>query len=81
MKESEEKFMTQSKFTALVENRVKDSSGLINYIEAVTSICEELEIDVTTVKKLISKPLKDKIQWDAARLNYIKRTSKAVLNL
>ena len=81
MKEIEEKFMTQGKFTALVEIRVKDSSGLINYIEAVTSICEELEIDVTTVKKLISKPLKDKIQWDAARLNYIKRTSKAVLNL
>ena len=81
MKEIEEKFMTQGKFTALVKNRVKDSSGLINYIEAVTSICEELEIDVTTVKKLISKPLKDKIQWDAARLNYIKRTSKAVLNL
>ena len=81
MKEIEEKFMTQGKSTALVENRVKDSSGLINYIEAVTSICEELEIDVTTVKKLISKPLKDKLQWDAARLNYIKRTSKAVLNL
>ena len=81
MKDIEEKFMTQGKFTSLVENRVKDSSGLINYIEAVTSICEELEIDVTTVKKLISKPLKDKIQWDAARLNYIKRTSKAVLNL
>jgi|TARA_B100002019_G_C21124750_1_gene525209 hypothetical protein len=81
MKEIEEKFMTQGKFTSLVENRVKDSSGLINYIEAVTSICEELEIDVTTVKKLISKPLKDKLQWDAARLNYIKRTSKAVLNL
>ena len=81
MKEIEEKFMTQGKFTALVENRVKDSSGLINYIEAVTSVCDEMEIDVTTVKKLISKPLKDKIQWDAARLNYIKRTSKAVLNL
>tara|TARA_X000000368_G_scaffold169176_1_gene133465 strand:- start:414 stop:659 length:246 start_codon:yes stop_codon:yes gene_type:complete len=81
MKEIEEKFMTQGKFTSLVENLVKDSNGLVNYIEAVTSVCDELEIDVTTVKKLISKPLKDKIQWDAARLNYIKRTSKAVLNL
>ena len=81
MKEIEEKFMTQGKFTILVENLVKDSNGLVNYIEAVTSVCDELEIDVTTVKKLISKPLKDKIQWDAARLNYIKRTSKAVLNL
>lgn len=81
MKEIEEKFMTQGKFTSLVENLVKDSNGLVNYIEAVTSVCDEMEIDVTTVKKLISKPLKDKIQWDAARLNYIKRTSKAVLNL
>ena len=49
MKEIEEKFMTQGKFTALVENRVKDSSGLINYIEAVTSICEELEIDLSLI--------------------------------
>ena len=38
MKEIEEKFMTQGKFTALVENRVKDSHGLVNYIEAVTSL-------------------------------------------
>ena len=46
MKEIEEKFMTQGKFTALVEERVKDSNGLINYIEAVASVCEEFEIEV-----------------------------------
>ena len=45
MKEIEEKFMTQGKFTSLVESRVKDSQGLINYIEAVTSICDEFEIE------------------------------------
>ena len=33
MKEIEEKFMTQGKFTSLVEDRVKESNGLINYIE------------------------------------------------
>ena len=81
MKEIEEKFMTQGKFTSLVEDRVKDSHGLINYIEAVASVCEEFEIEVETVSKLISKPLKDKIKWDAQQLNYIKRTSKAILNL
>ena len=43
MKEIEEKFMTQGKFTSLVEQRVKDSNGLINYIEAVASVCEEFE--------------------------------------
>ena len=81
MKEIEEKFMTQGKFTSLVEQRVKDSNGLINYIEAVASVCEELDIEVETVNKLISKPLKDKIKWDAQQLNYMKRTSRGVLNL
>ena len=59
MKEIEEKFMTQGKFVTLVEQRVKDSHGLINYIEAVASVCEEFEIEVEPVGKLISKPLKD----------------------
>jgi len=81
MKEIEEKFMTQGKFTSLVETRVKESQGLINYIEAVTSVCEEFEIEVETVSKLISKPLKDKIKWDAQQLNYIKRTSRGMLPL
>ena len=73
--------MTQGKFTSLVEDRVKASQGLINYIEGVASVCEEFEIEVETVSKLISKPLKDKIKWDAQQLNYIKRTSKGILNL
>ena len=46
MKEIEEKFMTQGKFTSLVEDRVKESNGLINYIEGVASVCEEFEIEV-----------------------------------
>ena len=81
MKEIEEKFMTQGKFTSLVEMRVKESQGLLNYIEAVATVCEELEIEVETVSKLISKPLKDKIKWDAQQLNYIKRTSRGILPL
>ena len=81
MKEIEEKFMTQGKFTALVENRVKDSSGLINYIEAVASVCEEYEIEFEMVGKLISKPLKDKIKANAQQLNCIKRTSRGILPL
>ena len=81
MKEIEEKFMTQAKFSALVESVVKESNGLVNYIEAVTSICDEFDIEVETVGKLISKPLKDKIKYNAQQLNYIKRTSRGVLPL
>ena len=32
-------------------------------------------------KKEIAKTLKDKIKWDAQQLNYIKRTSRGILNL
>ena len=79
MKEIEEKFMTQGKFTSLVEDRVKESQGLINYIEGVASVCEEFEIEVETVGKLISKPLKDKIKRDAQELNFMKKTTRAKL--
>ena len=69
MKEIEEKFMTQAKFSALVEKVVKESNGLVNYIEAVTSICDEFEIEVETASKLISKPLKDKIKFNTTVTN------------
>ena len=40
MKDLEENFMTQNKFSALVETTVQNNNGLINYIEAVASVCE-----------------------------------------
>ena len=81
MKDLEENFMTQMKFSALVENTVQNNNGLINYIEAVASVCEEYEIEIERVSKLISKPLKDKIKANAQQLTCIKRTSRGVLPL
>ena len=54
----EDKFLTASKFSAEIERLVKNSNGLITYIEAVVTYCQENEIEVETVPKLISKPLK-----------------------
>jgi hypothetical protein len=79
MDELEEKFMTQSRFSGEVERVVKDSNGLTNYIDAVISVCDNYEIEIDTVNKLISKPLKDKIKYDAQKLNFIKRTTMGVL--
>ena len=36
-------------------------------------------IDVESVPKLISKPLKEKIKYDAQQLNFMKKTSRAKL--
>jgi len=79
MKEFKDKFMTQAKFSTMVEDVVKNSNGLVNYIDAVIVVCDELEIEVDTVNKLISKPLKDKIKFNAQELNFVKRTSRGVL--
>ena len=79
MKEYKDKFMTQEKFSGMVEEVVKNSDGLVNYIDAGIVVCDDLDIEVETVNKLISKPLKDKIKFNAQQLNYVKRTSRGVL--
>ena len=81
MKEYKDKFMTQAKFSGMVEEVVANSDGLVNYIDAVIVVCEDLDIEVDRVNKLISKPLKDKIKFNAQELNYVKRTSRGVLPL
>ena len=77
----EDKFMTPSKFSVEIERLVKTSNGLIGYIEAVITFCQENEIEVETVPKLISKPLKERLRHEAQRLNYMKQSSKGVLPL
>lgn len=76
----EEKFMTQAKFSKDVEDLVLQEPDL-NYIDAVVHYCEANEIDIDKVSKLISKPLKEKLKYEAIKLNFLKRTSRAKLPL
>ena len=80
-KNLEDKFLTPTKFSQEIERLVKKSNGLITYIEAVVTYCQENEIEVETVPKLISKPLKERLRHEAQRLNYMKQSSKGVLPL
>lgn len=73
----ENKFLTPSKFSIEVENIVIQQN--CNYIDAIITFCEENSIEVESVVKLISKPLKEKLKYDAINLNFIKRTSNARL--
>jgi len=76
----ESKFLCQVKFSQLIEDLVK-SDKTLNYIDAIVQYCEQNSIEVDSVGKLISKPLKEKIKCDAINLNFMKRTSKAKLIL
>lgn len=76
--EIESKFMTATKFAGEIEKLVSDNSDM-NYIDAVVHFCETNGIELETISKLISKPLKEKLKFDAQRLNFIKKTSRAKL--
>ena len=73
----ESKFLTPQKFSMEIEKMVVEEG--FNYIDAIVHYCQENNIEVESVSKLISKPLKERLKWDATRLNFMKATSKAKL--
>jgi hypothetical protein len=75
----EDKFLTPSKFSLEIEKIVSEEN--INYIDAIVMYCENNNLDVESVTKLVSKPLKERLKWDATRLNFMKKTSRAKLPL
>ena len=75
----ENKFLTPQKFAMEIEKIVAEEK--FNYIDAICYYCETNNIEVESVSKLISKPLKERLKWDATRLNFMKPTSSAKLPL
>ena len=72
--------MTSAKFSQEVE-KIAHHNPDMNYIDSVIHYCEENEIELDSVNKLISKPLKEKLRHEAQELNFMKRTSRAKLML
>lgn len=73
----ENKFLTPSKFSIEIEKIV--SQQKCNYIDAILLFCEENNLEIESVTKLISKSLKERLKYDAINLNFMKRNSKAKL--
>ena len=76
----ESKFFCPSRFAQEIESLVQHNEGM-NYIDAIVHFCDLQSIDVESVPKLISKPLKDKLKAEAMELNFLKRSSRAKLPL
>ena len=73
------KFMNSAKFAQEIEKLVKNEK--INYIDAIVLFCDENNIEIDSITKLISKPLKEKLKCDAQQLNFMKKTTRAKLPL
>jgi hypothetical protein len=76
----EDRFMTSAKFSQEVEKIALHNPDM-NYIDSVIHYCELNGIEVDSVNKLISKPLKEKLRHNAQELNFMKKTSRAKLML
>jgi ATP-dependent Clp protease ATP-binding subunit ClpA len=75
----ENKFLTPSKFSLEIEKIVAEEN--MNYIDAIVHYCEINKIEVDSITKLVSKPLKERLKYDAINLNFMKKTSRAKLPL
>ena len=75
----EKKFLTPTKFSMEIETIVAEEK--INYIDAICQYCEMNDIEVDSIAKLVSKPLKERLKYDAINLNFMKKTSRAKLPL
>ena len=74
----ESKFFCPARFAQEIESLVQVNKNM-NYIDAIVYFCDQNSIDVENVPKLISKPLKEKIKYEAQELNFLKRSSRAKL--
>ena len=74
----ESKFFSSTGFAEEIETLVKVNKDM-NYIDAIVHFCDKNGVDVESVPKLIPKPLKEKIKYEASELNFLKRSSRAKL--
>ena len=75
----ESKFLTPQKFAIEIEKIVLEEQ--LNYIDAILHYCDTNSLEIESITKLISKPLKERLKWDATRLNFMNPTSRAKLPL
>ena len=65
---------TPKTFTLEIENIVKEKQ--VSHMDAVLWYCEQQEIEPDSVKSLISKGLKEKIEANTRELNFLPKQAQ-----
>ena len=76
MTKKEPAVMNRSKFTKLIETQVLEKK--LGYIDAIVEVCEITNIDPEDVKKFISPVVKEKLEAEAMKLNYLPKQNELV---
>ena len=64
-----EMMLTKQKFTKIIEDTVNKKK--LSYIDSIIYICEENNIEVEDAKKYVSPIIKEKLEAEARRLNFL----------
>ena len=67
-------FRSPKKFAIEIESLVQKDK--LSYMDAILTFCETRNIEPDTIAKLISKPLREKLEVEATNLNFLPRTGK-----
>lgn len=70
----EEQFLTKAKFSKLVEQTVFEKR--LSYMDAIVWLCEQHNIEIEDCRKFINPIIKDKLEAEARRLNFLPRTNE-----
>jgi len=69
--QNHKQFLTKSEFGKLIEQTVKDHRS--SYMDAIIHLCEKHEVELEEVKKFISPIIKNKLEAEAMKLNFLPR--------
>jgi DNA-directed RNA polymerase alpha subunit len=69
--------MNSKEFSLMIEGIVKEKR--VSYMDAVVDYCEKNDIDLTTVKSIVNKSLKEKIKSEAVNLKMLKEKKGGIL--
>jgi len=61
--------LTKNTFSKMIEETVKEKN--LSYIDAIVHLCEKNNIELEDTKKYISNVIKNKIEVEAQKLNFI----------
>ena len=70
--------MNSKEFSLLIEGVVKEKRP-ISYMDAIVWYCESNKIEIETVKRLVSKNLKEKLKAEALNANLLKEKKTGTL--
>jgi hypothetical protein len=66
--------LTKNKFSKIIEEIVWEED--LTYIDAVLHFCEQNNMNPEDIPKYLSDPIKNKIEAEARRLNYMQRMNQ-----